>query len=526
MSLVVGIDLGTVKTTAAVVKDGRLIRLPNAAGSYTTPAIISALPEGQFLVGTRAEKYSILQPETTISSFKRFLGRSYTDIAPEELKRIPYHIERGPHDTVGIRVYERLYVPEQLVALVLRHVLDEAALALGQHVGEAVIAVPASFTHAQRRAVRDAAMIAGWQVRQLINESTASALAYAAQTHQSATVMIIDVGAEICEVSLAEIGGGVCEVRASVGDLCLGGNDFSYCLIDYVSEVLRQQYGIDVQADPQVLQRLCQAAEQAKCELSSVTQTTLQLPHFVIGTHSPFHLNVPLARGQFATLTAPLAQRGAALIEQALDAAKLSAKDVEVVLLVGGAARMPLIQALVKKLMATSTLWVYPDEGVAAGAALQAGMLSGEVAEMPLFEVTPLPLSVSAPAGDRIPIIERNAPLPSRITRVFSPAAHQLSTLNLIVWQGEQGASPRARQTGEVIIEGIRPTPRGMSDIEVTFDLDVNGLLAIQARDHQTGTPLAVTIGNVANLSRQEMDRQRNELKSLERPDHSIKRAN
>jgi len=494
VSLVVGIDLGTVKTTAAVVKDGKLVLLPNAEGHYTTPAVISGLLGGQLLVGTRAQKHSILSPQATISATKRFLGRSYADVAPEELQRVSYRVEPGPHDTVGIRLHERLYAPEQLVALLLRQLLDDAARVLGQHVDEAVIAVPASFTHAQRRAVWDAATVAGWHVRQLINEPTATALAYAMKTQQSATVMVVDAGSGTCEVSLVEIGGGVCEVRASVGDLGLGGDDFAYCLVDYLSEVLLRQHGISVHADPQALQRLCEAAEQAKCELSSVMQTTLQLPHFVVGAHRPFHLDVPLSRAQFAALAAPLAQRCGALIEQALDAAKLSSKDVDAVLLVGGATRMPLVQDLVKKLMDGRILWVHPDEAVAMGAALQAGMLSGGVAGVPLFEVTPLALSVSTPTGDLTLVIEPNTPLPCRVTKLFSPAERHLSTMNFVVRQGERGTLASIQQIVEVVIESIQPTPRGLSDVEVTFDLDVNGLLAVQACDHQTGTPLTVTI--------------------------------
>ena len=513
MSRVVGIDLGTGKTTAAVVKDGKPVLVANAEGSYTTPAVIAVMPGGQFLVGARAQRQSILQPHATISSIKRFLGRSYEDVAPEETERVPYRVERGPHNSVGMRVHERLYVPEQLVALLLRQLLDDAARVLGQPVHEAVIAVPASFTHAQRQAVWDAATLAGWHVRQLINEPTATALGYTLKTQQSATVMVVDVGSETCEVSLAEIGGGVCEVRASVGDLRLGGDNFDHCLVDSVSEVVLRQYGINLQADRQALHRLREAAERARCELSSVMQTTLQLPHLVVGAHRPFHLNVPLSRTQFAALAAPLAQRCAALIEQALCDAKMNSKDVDTVLLVGGATRMPLVRDLVKKLMdgRAPTLWVHPDEGVATGAALQAGMLSGVVEGRLLFDVTPLALSVRNPTGDLTPVIERNAPLPCRVTKLFSPAERQLSTLHLAVLQGERGTSASVQQIAEVSIAGIQPTPQSTSHIEVTFDLDVNGLLAIQARDHETGTPLIVTISNLPNLSREEVDRRRNE---------------
>ena len=510
MSSVIGIDLGTVKTTAAVVKDGKLILIPDAAGG--APAVVSVTPEGQFLVGTRAQKQSLLAPHTTVSALKRFLGRSYENVAPAETGRVSYRVERGPHDTVCIRVHERLYVPEQLVALLLRQLLNDAARVVGQYTREVVIAVPASFTHAQRQAVCDAATIAGCQVRQLINEPTATALAYSLKTRQSATVMVVDVGSGTCEVSVAEIGGGVCEVRASVGDLCLGSRDFDHCLVDYAVDVLRRQHGIDPQADRQVLQRLCEAAEQVRYELASVMQTLLQLPHLVVGSHGPFHFNVPLSRAQFATLAAPLAQRCAALIEQALGDAKMNPQDVDVVLLAGGATRMPLVREFVKKLMNCRTLLVHPDEGVATGAALRARMLSGLESGL-LFDVTPLALSVGTPRGDIVPVIERNTPLPWRVTKLFSPADRHLSTIKLIVLQGGRETPAGAQRTGEVTIAGIRPTPRGTSDVAVTFTLDENGLLTVEARDQGTGTPLTVTISNPANLSRDEVERCRNELR-------------
>ncbi|HXG20707.1 MAG TPA: Hsp70 family protein [Methylomirabilota bacterium] len=514
MSRVIGIDLGMKKVRAAVVGDGRPIVLPNAEGENSTPAIVAVTPEGQWRVGTKAHRQRLMNLPGTFLSLKRFLGRSYEDVAPEEIQRIPFQLLRGPHDAVRIDAYAHHYTPEECVALLLSHVCEDAARLLGQRVHEAIIAVPASFTHVQRQAVRDAGTIAGLHVRRLINEPTAAALLYTMETTPNATVMVVNWGSGACEISLLDIGSGVCEVRASVGDLRLGGDECDSRVVDYAVEFVLRQHGIDVRADRRLLLMLREAAEQAKCELSSVMQTALQLPHFGFDSSGPFHLNVPLTRADFAALVAPLVQRCALLIEQAFSDAKMSPADVDTVLLVGGAVRMPLVKDLLTKIMGgrTPIVRVLPEEAVAEGAALLAGMDSGIVERVLVFDVMPLALSIGTSDVNVRPLIERHTPLPCRATTFVSSGEGAPSVLRLPLYQGEQGTAAGIQQVGEVVIKGVPLLPQGVSRIAVICELDESGLLTVQAQDEETGAQLSATIDDTGNLPREEVERLRGEV--------------
>jgi molecular chaperone DnaK len=510
----IGIDLGMKKGRAAVVEDGRPILLPNAEGERVTPAVVAVTPEGQWYVGTKAHRQRLMNLPGTILFLKRLLGRFYEDVAPEEIQRIPFQLMRGPHDAVRIGAYAHLYTPEECVALLLRQVREDATRALGQSVHEAIIAVPASFTHVQRQAVRDAGTIAGLHVRRLINEPTAAALRYATETTHSETVMVVDWGSGACEISLLDIGSGVCEVRASVGDLRLGGDECDDCVVDYAIERCLRQHGIDVRADRRLLLLLREAAEQAKCELSSVVQTTIQLPYFGVDSSGPFHLNIPLTRADFAALVAPLVQRCGSLIEQAFSDARMSPTDVDTVLLVGGAVRMPFVQDLLTKIMGgrMPIVRVLPEEAVAEGAALLAGMNSGIVERVLVFDVTSLALSIGTSARNVRPLIERNTPLPCRATTFVSSGEGAPSVLQLPLSQGEQGTAAGRRQVGEVGIKGVPLPPQGVSRIAVICELDESGLLTVRAQDDETGAQLSATIDDTGNLPRAEVERLRGEV--------------
>jgi len=514
MSRVIGIDLGTKKVSAAVVEDGRPLLLPNAEGENSTPAVVAVTPEGQWRVGTKAHRQRLLNLPGTLLSLKRFLGRSYEEVAPQEIQRSPFQLLRGPRDAVRIGAHGRLYAPEECVARLLRQVREDATRLLGQRVHEAIIAVPASFTHVQRQAVCDAGTLAGLHVHQLINEPTAAALLYATEMAHSETVMVVNWGSGACEISLLDIGSGVCEVRASAGDLRLGSDECDDRVVDYAVEFFLRQHGIDVRADRRLLLMLREAAEQAKCELSSVMQTTLQFPSFGFDSSGPLHLTAPLTRADFTALVAPLAQRCASLIEQVFSDARMSPADVDTVLLVGGATRMPLVRDLLTQIMGgrAPIVRVLPEEAVAEGAALLAGMDRGIVEKVLVFDVTPLALSIGTAARNVRPLIERNTPLPCRATTLVSPGEGAPSVLQLSLHQGEQGTATGVRRVGEVVIRGRQGARQGASRIAVTCELDESGLLTVQAQDDETGAQLSATIDDTGNLPRAEVERLRGEV--------------
>jgi molecular chaperone DnaK len=508
MARAVGIDLGTTNSVIAVTEDGQPTVIPNAEGSRTTPSVVAFTPQGERLVGQLARRQAILNPKGTIYSAKRFIGRKFDEVE-SEIHAVSYDVVPGPDGAARFSVSGRLYAPEEISALVLRKLAEDAAKFLGEKVTEAVITVPAYFNDAQRQATKDAGRIAGLEVLRIINEPTAAALAYGLDKKQSETVLVFDLGGGTFDVSLLDIGDGVVEVRATAGDTHLGGDDFDRRLVDYLADEFQRDNGIDLRADPQALQRLFEAAEKAKVELSSVTQTTVSLPFITADASGPKHLNTTVMRSTFEQITADLVERTVGPVKQALGDAKLTENDIDEVILVGGATRMPAVQSQVRRLTGGKdpNMTVNPDEVVALGAAVQAAVLKGEVKDVLLLDVTPLSLGIETLGGLMTKVIERNTTIPARRTEVFSTAEDNQSAVDIVVLQGERERAADNRVLGRFRLENIRPAPRGMPQIEVTYDIDANGILNVSARDKDTGTEQRITISESSNLDTSEIER-------------------
>jgi molecular chaperone DnaK len=509
MAKAVGIDLGTTNSVvAAVTEGGKAEVIPNAEGARTTPSVVAFTEDGQRLVGQVAKRQAILNPEATVYSVKRFIGRKWDEVT-EESKAVSYKVAKGPNDAVRIEIRGKQYAPEEISALILRKLAEDAGKFLGERITEAVITVPAYFNDAQRQATKDAGKIAGLEVLRIINEPTAAALAYGLDKHEQETVMVFDLGGGTFDVSLLDVGDGIVEVRAVSGDGHLGGDDFDRRIVDWLADEFKNDQGIDLRQDPQALQRLYEAAERAKVELSSATQTQINLPFITADASGPKHLNVTLTRSQFDQLTEDLIERLRGPVEAALSDAKLTADDIDEVILVGGATRIPAVQALVRRLTGGKdpNMTVNPDEVVAIGAALQAGVLKGEVDDVVLLDVTPLSLGLETLGGVMTPVIERNTTIPARRTETFSTADDNQTAVDVVVLQGERGMAADNRQLARFRLEGIRPGPRGTPQIEVTFDIDANGILNVTARDKDTGAEQQVTISESTNLDPTEAER-------------------
>jgi molecular chaperone DnaK len=508
MARAVGIDLGTTNSVIAVTEDGKPTVIPNAEGSRTTPSVVAFTPQGERLVGQLARRQAILNPKGTIYSAKRFIGRKFSEVE-SEIHAVSYDVVPGPDGAARFSVNGRLYAPEEISALVLRKLAEDAAKFLGEKVTEAVITVPAYFNDAQRQATKDAGRIAGLEVLRIINEPTAAALAYGLDKKQSETVLVFDLGGGTFDVSLLDIGDGVVEVRATAGDTHLGGDDFDRRLVDYLADEFQRDNGIDLRADPQALQRLFEAAEKAKVELSSVTQTTVSLPFITADASGPKHLNTTIMRSTFEQITADLVERTVGPVKQALADAKLTENDIDEVLLVGGATRMPAVQSQVRRLTGGKdpNMTVNPDEVVALGAAVQAAVLKGEVKDVLLLDVTPLSLGIETLGGLMTKVIERNTTIPARRTEVFSTAEDNQSAVDIVVLQGERERAADNRVLGRFRLENIRPAPRGLPQIEVTYDIDANGILNVSARDKDTGAEQRITISESSNLDQAEVER-------------------
>jgi molecular chaperone DnaK len=509
MAKAVGIDLGTTNSVvAAVMEGGQAEVVPNAEGGRTTPSVVAFTEDGQRLVGQVAKRQAILNPEATVYSAKRFIGRKWDEVT-EEAKSVSYKLVRGPNDAVRIEIRGKQYAPEEISAQVLRKLADDAGKYLGERVTEAVITVPAYFNDAQRQATKDAGQIAGLNVLRIINEPTAAALAYGLDKKGSETVMVFDLGGGTFDVSLLDVGDGVVEVRAVNGDGHLGGDDFDKRIVDWLADEFKRDQGIDLRNDPQALQRLYEGAERAKVELSSSTQTQINLPFITADGSGPKHLNMSLTRSKFEQLTTDLVERCRGPVEAALADASVTADDIDEVILVGGATRMPAVQELVRRLTGGKdpNMTVNPDEVVAIGAALQAGVLKGEVEDVVLLDVTPLSLGLETLGGVMTKVIERNTTIPARRTETFSTAEDNQTGVDIVVLQGERELARDNRQLARFRLEGIRPAPRGVPQIEVTFDIDANGILNVTARDKDTGAEQQVTISESTNLDPADVER-------------------
>jgi len=508
MAIAVGIDLGTTNSVIAATEQGKPAVIPNAEGSRTTPSVVAFTPQGERLVGQLARRQAILNPKGTIYSAKRFIGRRYDEVATE-LNAVSFDVVPGPDGAVRFKVVDKLYAPEEISAQILRKVADDAGKQVGERVTEAVITVPAYFNDAQRQATKDAGRIAGLEVLRIINEPTAAALAYGLDKKQNETVLVFDLGGGTFDVRLLDIGEGVVEVRATAGDTHLGGDDFDRRIVDYLADEFQRDNGIDLRADPQALQRLFESAEKAKVELSSVTQTTVSLPFITADASGPKHLTTTLMRSTFEQITADLVERTMGPFKQAMDDAKLTENDLDEVILVGGATRMPAVQNLVRRLTGGKdpNMSVNPDEVVSLGAAVQAAVLKGEVKDVLLLDVTPLSLGIETLGGVMTKVIERNTTIPARRTEVFSTAEDNQTAVDVVVLQGERERAADNRVLGRFRLENIRPAPRGVPQIEVTFDIDANGILNVSARDKDTGAEQRITITENSTLDQAEIER-------------------
>ncbi|MGH2628058.1 MAG: molecular chaperone DnaK, partial [Anaerolineales bacterium] len=509
MARVVGIDLGTTNSVIATMVGGEPQVIPNAEGSRLTPSVVGFSKTGERLTGQMAKRQAVLNPENTVYSIKRFVGRRYSEVVTER-GMVPYKVEEGQHGMAVMRIPAagKTLSPEEISAMVLQKLKTDAEAYLGEKVTDAVITVPAYFNDAQRTATKNAGEIAGLKVLRIINEPTASALAYGLDKKGAETVLVFDLGGGTFDVTILEIGEGVFEVKSTSGDTHLGGDDWDERIVNWLADEFRKSQGIDLRKDRQALQRLREAAERAKVELSTVVQTTINLPFITADATGPKHLDQVLTRAKFEELTADLAERCIGPVKQALADAKMSEKDLNEVILVGGATRMPMIQELVRRLTGKEpNKEVHPDEVVAVGAAIQAGVLAGDVRGVVLLDVTPLSLGVETLGAVMTTLVPRNTTIPTRKSETFSTAADGQTQVEILVLQGERQMARDNRVLGRFTLDGIPPAPRGVPQIEVTFDIDANGILNVTAKDTATNREQSIKITGTSTLSKEAVDK-------------------
>ena len=509
MAKVIGIDLGTTNSCVAVMEGQTPKVIENAEGMRTTPSIVAFTDDGERLVGQPAKRQAVTNPERTIFAVKRLIGRRYDDpMVEKDKKLVPYKIVRASNGDAWVEIEGKTYSPSQISAFILQKMKETAEAYLGSKVEQAVITVPAYFNDAQRQATKDAGKIAGLEVLRIINEPTAAALAYGLDKNKTGTIAVYDLGGGTFDVSILEIGDGVFEVKSTNGDTFLGGEDFDMRLVNYLADEFQKEQGIDLRRDKLALQRLKEAAEKAKIELSSTTQTEINLPFITADASGPKHLTMKLTRAKFEALVDDLVQKTIEPCRQAIKDAGLSAADINEVVLVGGMTRMPKVQEVVKQLFGKEPhKGVNPDEVVAVGAAIQGGVLKGEVKDLLLLDVTPLSLAIETLGGVATPMIPRNTTIPTKKTETFSTAADNQTSVEVHVLQGERPMAAQNRTLGKFHLTGLPPAPRGVPQIEVTFDIDANGILNVTAKDMATGKDQKITITSSSGLSKEEVER-------------------
>lgn len=515
MGKIIGIDLGTTNSCVSVMEGSEPVVIPNSEGRRTTPSIVAFLDNGERKVGDPAKRQAITNPTNTIYSVKRFMGKKHTEVAAER-KNMTYTVEQGNNDTVRIRIGDRLYTPQEISAMILQKMKSTAEDYLGTTVTEAVITVPAYFNDAERQATKEAGQIAGLDVKRIINEPTAASLAYGLdKKHKDMKIAVYDLGGGTFDISILELGEGVFEVKSTNGDVHLGGDDFDSRVIDWLADEFKKDEGIDLRRDPMALQRLKEAAEKAKIELSSSASTEINLPYIMPVDGIPKHLVRTLSRAKFEQLIDDLVQRTIEPCRKAMKDAGLSINDIDEVILVGGSTRVPRIQEEVEKFFGKKpSKGVNPDEVVAVGAAIQGGVLTGEVKDVLLLDVTPLSLGIETLGGVFTRLIESNTTIPTKKSEIFSTAADTQPSVEIHVLQGERPMAKDNRTIGRFHLDGIPPAPRGIPQIEVTFDIDANGILSVSARDKGTGKEQRIRIEASSGLTDKEIEKMKNEAKA------------
>ncbi len=514
MGKIIGIDLGTTNSVVAVMEGGEPVVIPNSEGARTTPSVVAFTKKGERLIGAPAKRQAVTNPQNTIFSIKRFMGRFYHEVG-NEMNEVPYKIEKGSNDVVMVDVGDKKYSPPEISAMILQKMRQTAEDYLGEKVTEAVITVPAYFNDAQRQATKDAGKIAGLDVKRIINEPTAASLAYGLDKKKDEKIAVFDLGGGTFDISILEIGDGVFEVKSTNGDTHLGGDDFDQRLIDWMADEFKNQEGVDLRKDPMALQRLKEAAEKAKIELSSSMQTEINLPFITATESGPKHLTLSLSRSKFEQLTDDLIQRTMEPCKLALQDAGLKTSDIDEVILVGGSTRIPKVQEVVKEFFGKEPhKGVNPDEVVAIGAAIQGAVLTGEVKDVLLLDVIPLSLGIETLGGVATKLIEANTTIPTKKTEIFSTAADNQTTVEIHILQGERPMAADNRTLGKFILDGIPPAPRGIPQIEVTFDVDANGILHVTAKDKASGKEQSIRIEASSGLDEKEIERMKKEAQA------------